>query len=97
MLDEWEVAFSFPLLATGCIFESGVISSIEVAGEVVLVDSVTGVEGVTETPFSITRTTLFLRFKKGLFFLALIFAYIPWLNFVVISVKKKEKKEEWKR
>ena len=59
----------------------------------------TGVMGV---PFSTTRTTLFLRFERGSFFLAFILAYISWLNFVVIfakekhlSLKKKRKKKEF--
>ena len=37
----------------------------------------------------LTCTTLFSRLEMGLFFLALIFAYIPWLNLVVISAKEK--------
>ena len=76
-LDERELALSFPLLATRYFFWSGVISSTEVAKEAVLVVSIMGVVGVTETPFSTTRTTLFPRLERGSFFLALIFAYIP--------------------
>ena len=93
MLDEWEVAFSFPLSTTRCLFGSGVISSTEVAGEAVIIGSVTGVEGVTETLFSTMRTTLLPRLERGSFFLALIFAYIPWLNLIVISAKEKHLKK----
>ena len=39
LLDEWELAFSFPLSATRYFFGRGVISSIEVAREEVLVTS----------------------------------------------------------
>ena len=75
-LDEHELAFSLPLSATCYFFEHGVIPSTEVAGEAVLVVSRTKVTGVTRVPFSTTRTTLFLRLERGLFFLALILAYI---------------------
>ena len=50
-----------------------------------------------ETPFSTTRTVLFPMMERGSFFLPLIFAYIPWLNLVVIPVTKhllKKKGEE---
>ena len=99
-LDEWEVAFSLPLSAIRCLFENGVISSIKVAGEAVLVGSVTGAGGVTKTPFSIMHTVLFPRLEKGSFFLAFIFAYIPWLNFVVMSMKENhllKKKKDLRR
>ena len=60
------------------------------AREAVLADSTTGVDGVAvvmRIPFSITRTPLVPRLDSGSFFLALIRAYIPWLNLVVIPTK----------
>ena len=44
---------------------------------------------VTGPPFSITHTFLAPRLDKGSFFLALIQAYILWLNLVVIPAKGK--------
>ena len=49
-----------------------------------------------EIPFSTTRIVLFSMMERGSFFLPLIFAYIPWLNLVVIPTTKhllKKKKE----
>ena len=43
---------------------------------------------MTETPFFITRTVLFSMRERGSFFLPFIFAYIPWLNLVVILATK---------
>ena len=92
-LDDWESALSFSLSSVRCLlFRRGIISSTEVAGEAVLVISVLGVAGVaevTEALLSITRIVLALRLERGSFFLALIRAYIPWLNFVVIPVRGK--------
>ena len=88
-LDERESALSFPLSTTRCFFRRGVISSTEVPGEAVLVILVPGVVGVTETPFSTRRIALAPRLEKDLFFLALILAYIPWLNIIVIPAKGK--------
>ena len=52
-------------------------------------------------PLSITCTILFPSLEKGSFFLVLIFAYIPWLNFVVIFTKEnhllREKKKKKKQ
>ena len=50
---------------------------------------VDGVAVVTGPPFSVTRTFLALRLDKGSFFLALIQAYILWLNLVVIPARGK--------
>ena len=50
-----------------------------------------------EIPFSTTRIVLFSMMERGSFFLPLIFAYIPWLNLVVIPTTKhllKKKKGE---
>ena len=88
-LDERESTLSFPLSTTHCFFRRGVIFSTEVAGEAVLIILVPGVVGVTETPFSTTRIALAPRLEKGLFFLALILAYIPQLNIIVIPTKGK--------
>ena len=55
-LDEWESALFFPLSATRYFFRRRVIFSVEVARDAVFVVSVSGVVGVTETPFSTTRT-----------------------------------------
>ena len=68
------------------------IFSTEVAGEAILVVStprVARVAGVTKALLSVTFTFLALRLERGLFFLALIRAYILWLNFVVIPVEEK--------
>ena len=88
-LDERESALFFPLSATRYFFRRRVISSVEVARDAVFVVSMSRVVGVTETPFSTTRTVLASRLERGSFFLALIFEYIPWLNFVVIPSKGK--------
>ena len=61
-----------------------VISSTEVAREVVFVVLVPSTAGVTVGPFPTIRTVLFLRLDSGLFFFYLIFAYMSWLNLVVI-------------
>ena len=97
MLDDRELALSFLLSATCCFFWRRVISSTKVAGEAVLVISVSRVARMTETPFSTTRIALAPRLERRLFFLALILVYIPWLNFVVIPTRgehllKKKKK-----
>ena len=97
MLDDRELALSFLLSATCCFFWRRVISSTEVAGEAILVISVSRVARMTETPFSTTRIALAPRLERRLFFLALILVYIPWLNFVVIPTRgehllKKKKK-----
>ena len=89
ILDEWELALSFPLSLVRCLFQRGMISSTEVAGEAVLVVLVLGVAGVTEVPLSITRIVLAPRLERGLFFLALIRVYIPWLSFIIILTKGK--------
>ena len=73
------------------------ISSIEVAGEAILEDLVTGAGGVTETHFSTTRTVLFPMLERGSFFLPFIFAYIPWLNLVIIPATKHLSKKEEER
>ena len=56
---------------------------------------------MTETPFSTTRTVLFSMLERGSFFLPFIFAYIPWLNLVVILATKhllrKERERERER
>ena len=65
------------------------ISSTKVAGEVVLVILVSGVAGLTKTPFYTMRIALAPRLERGSFFLALIRAYIPWLNFVFIPIRGK--------
>ena len=87
---------SFPLSSTRGLYHRGVISSTEVAEEAVLEGSMTGAGGVMEIPFSTTRIVLFSMMERGSFFLPLIFAYIPWLNLVVIPTTKhllKKKKE----
>ena len=71
------------------LFQRGVIFSTEVAREAVLIVSMPGVAGLTKTPFSTTCIALALRLERGSFFLALIHAYIPWLNFVVILTRGK--------
>ena len=54
-----------------------------------------------ETPFSTTRTVLFSMLERGSFFLPFIFAYIPWLNLVIIPTTKhllrKERERERER
>ena len=60
--------------------------------EAVLIVSVPEVDEaalVTGPPFSIIGTVLAPRLDKGSFFLALIRAYILWLNLVVIPTKGK--------
>ena len=58
---------------------------------------------MTETPFSTTRTVLFSMLERGSFFLSFIFAYIPWLNLVVILatkhllIKEREREREIER
>ena len=104
-LDIWETTFSFPLVNILYLFGWGVISSIKVIGEAILVASRTKVTRVIGVPFSTTRTTFFPRLERGSFFLAFILAYISWLNLVVISVwpkvhvlkKNKEKKKRKER
>ena len=92
-LDDRELALSFKLSPICCLlFQRGIISSIKVAREAVLVVSVpevVGLVGVTEAPLSITCTILALTLERGSFFLAFIHVYIPWLNFVVIPTRGK--------
>ena len=91
-LDERESAFSFSFSPVCYLFRWGGISSIEVVGEAILVVStpgVTGVANVTEAPLSVTFTFFAPRLDKGSFFLALIQAYILWLNLVVIPARGK--------
>lgn len=76
ILDNLKLVFFFPLLAKCGFFVWGVISSVEVVGEAILVASGTEVAGVTGVPFSTTRTTLFPRLERGSFFFTLILAYI---------------------
>ena len=60
--------------------------------EAFLTVSVSGVDGVavvTGPPFSVTRIVLAPRLEKGLFFLALIWAYILWLNLFFIPARGK--------
>ena len=89
-LDNRESAFFFPLSATRYFFRRGVISSTKVAGDVALVAVGTEATSVMGVSFSMTCTTLFPRLERGSFFLALILAYIPRLNFVVIFAKEKQ-------
>ena len=96
IVGEQESAFSFSLINKRGLFEEGVgISSTEVAGEAILVVStpetmgVAEAIGVTNRPFPVTRTPFFLMLDSGLSFLDLIFAYIPLLNLVVISTRRK--------
>ena len=91
------MALSFPLSSTRGLFRIGVISSTEVVGEAVLKGLVMEARGVTEMPFSTTHTILFPMLKRGLFFLPIIFTYIPRLNLVVIpTIKLLSKKRERK-
>ena len=76
-----------PCPSTWVFFRRGVISSTKVTEEAVLEGSVTEAGGITKTPFSMTPTVLFLMLEMGSFFLPLIFAYILWLNLVVIPEK----------
>ena len=94
MLDDQKPTFSLPLSIILCLFGRGVISSTEVVGEVALVASRTEVTRVIGVPFSTTRTTFFPKLKRGSFFLALILAYISWLNLVIISTRKKDYKKK---
>ena len=78
------------------LFEEGVgISSIEVAGEAVLVVSTPETMGVVEATgvmnrsFPVTRTPFFPMLDSGSSFLDLIFAYISLLNLVIISTRRK--------
>ena len=75
-LDERESGFLLVLVCHALFFRQGVISSTEVAGDATLVALDTEATRVMRVPFSTTYTTLFLRFEKGLFFLALILPYI---------------------
>ena len=88
-LKERESAFSLPLSTTRYFFGRGIISSIEVSRDAVLIASWTEATVVTGVPFSTTCTTLFPRLERGSFFFTLILAYISWLNFVVISAEEK--------
>ena len=64
-------------------------SSTEVAGEATLITSGTKVVGVAGVLLAITRTTLFLKAKRGSFFFAFILTYISWLKFFVIFAREK--------
>ena len=94
------IGLLLPLSVKRGLFKIGVvISSTEVAGEVVFVVSIPRTAGLTVTvgvtggPCPITRTIFFSRLDNGSFFLDLILAYISWLNLVIIPKKKKKKKE----
>ena len=84
-LDAWEPVFSFPVARVLCLFGQGVSSSKEVVGEAVLVALGPEVAEVIGVLLSTTHTTFFPKQEKGSFLLAFIWAYISWLNLVVIS------------
>ena len=91
-LEDQESTFFFCLSPVHCLLLQGLISSIEVSREAVLTVSMPGVDGVaivTRSPFSVTHTFLALRLDKSSYFLALIRAYILWLNLVVIPTRGK--------
>ena len=83
------ISLIFPLVVHTSLLPEGCNSSTDVVGEAILDGSVMKAGEVTESLFFITHTVLFSRLEKGSFFLALIFAYIPWSNFFVISAKEK--------
>ena len=80
-LNDRELALSFKLSPIRCLlFQRGIIYSIMVAKEAVLVVSVpevAGVVGVTEAPLFITCIVLAPMLERGSFFLAFIHMYIP--------------------
>ena len=94
------ISFILPLVSYALLLPEGSDFFNRGSGEAVHVVSVSGVAGVTKTPFSITRTVLAPRAEKGLIFLDPHFCVQPLIKFHrhpckrKTLVKKKKKKRK---
>ena len=84
--------FSFPLSLVHRYNGWEVISSKEAVGKVTQTSLGVGLnEPFSVVSFWMTRTLLCPILESSLFFFALIWAYISWLNLVIISARRKDK------